>query len=247
MRGLWQSADPPREATEEHMAVAVPSRAHPQGRLPRACCVSMKRLNAAVLETFAELLRPDLLYDYFAPKLGGPDPAVRRADLAGQLTTVSREPERRAQAVADGGPIAALVQEIRKREHRRGELRQAIAHLDAAPAPPKAQDLDARIATLLREGGWQSLATKHVQQARALLKKCLLSRITVHKDPPRARSDSRRTARSGPLPRGLGQAMGTMRTPPAAHPEMRSGEIPSSPTGDERMQIHGVQASGSRA
>ena len=82
-----------------------------------------------------------------------------------------------ARAVAEVGPLASLLAEIRQRETRREHL---AAQLESVVGASKLAALDpARVRQSLRERltGWQGLLARETVEARQILREVLVGRL----------------------------------------------------------------------
>ena len=110
-----------------------------------------------------------------------PDPAVvrsERAALAAELAEIGGEVERLTEAIVAGGSLVSLVTALKTREHRRDELRRRLGALDYQR---RLSDLDVRRLAKKARGrleDWQGLLGRQPEQARQILGKLLVGRIT---------------------------------------------------------------------
>ena len=146
--------------------------------------IRMASADNAVLETVsADLLQPAVIEAAIDRALSilRPDPATAEAErrrLAADLTDVGREVERLTQAIVQGGELAPLVEALKAREEHRDAIRAELASLDGRR---RLTDLDAgRLASKAekRLEEWRGLLGRQPVQARQILGKLLVGRIT---------------------------------------------------------------------
>ena len=128
------------------------------------------------------------------------------AEIRGQLVDLDRELSHLTEALAAGGDVPSVVAAIRVRDKRRGSLRaqltalERVAHLPTLDLTRLERDLTTRLTE------WRGLLSRHTAQARQLLRKLLVGRLTFV---PENRADGRYvqitgTGTLGPLAAALG-------------------------------------------
>ncbi|MCZ6856587.1 MAG: hypothetical protein O7F70_01175 [Gemmatimonadetes bacterium] len=126
--------------------------------------------------------------------------------VRGQLAGLERELSRLTEALAAGGDVPSVVAAIKARERRQAGLRAQLTALERVAQLPSLdltrleRDLTARLTE------WRGLLSRHTAQARQLLRKLLVGRLTFV---PETRADGRYvqitgTGTLGPLAAVLG-------------------------------------------
>ena len=152
--------------------------------------------------------------------------------VRGQLADLNRELSHLTEALAAGGDVPSVVAAIREREQRRGRLRAQLTALDRVAQLPSLdlkrleRDLTARLTE------WRGLLSRHTAQARQLLRKLLVGRLTFE---PATRADGRYVQISGTGT--IGPLAAVLGCPSAV----------ASPTGFELMRKSRIRGTASRA
>ena len=141
----------------------------------------MRSADAVVTETLLEeLLTPDrlavVLERLLARAAAERDtPDTTRVDVERQLAQAERALDRLTAAVAAGGDVPALVEAIKTQDARRRSLRQRLEELQRAPVT-----FDHRLERRLREAvaEWRAVLGRQVGQARQIVTKLLVGRLT---------------------------------------------------------------------
>jgi DNA invertase Pin-like site-specific DNA recombinase len=154
----------------------------------RACSntlrVALKPTEEAILSKMEQdLLRPEVLVAAIQRVLAKltPSPAALEAErsrIKAQITTAERELATLGAAVAQGGPLQTLLEQIRDREKVLSGLRTTVTQLDHQEAliqldPPA---LEAKLRGKLQD--FTGLRQRHPAAARSLLRKVISGRIT---------------------------------------------------------------------
>jgi hypothetical protein len=126
-------------------------------------------LNAAVVERAIALAESELIDD---------GAARRRAPLVVDLEALDADVGRLTTAIKRGGDLDPLLAALRECEARRGELRQRIAALDAAPrtAPLDADAVRAKLRSYVAD--YRKLLLGHVPQAQQILRRLVVGKLT---------------------------------------------------------------------
>ncbi len=138
----------------------------------------------AVLSTIEQdLLQPEvveqaitLAVDQF--RQGEDDREAKRKALTQELKSVGDELTRLSNAIAAGAEVSSLLDAIKQREQRRTALQDELATL-IANEPIVQVDLPQIQGELhKRLDDWRGLLTRHIAQARQILRKLLVGRLT---------------------------------------------------------------------
>ncbi len=147
--------------------------------------VFQERADLAVLRAIErDVLDPEVVETGLALALqelaqSGTGAAARRDELKVELTRIEAELVRYAEAIADVGPLEAILQAIRVREHRRDAIRAELKAL--APQKPREVDVGGIRATLGEYlNDWTAMARAGVGEARRILREVLADRIVFH-------------------------------------------------------------------
>ena len=98
--------------------------------------------------------------------------------VRGQLTDLERELSRLTEALAAGGDVPSVVAAIKDREQRQGSLRATLTAMERVAQLPSLDltRLERDLTERLTE--WRGLLARHTTQARQLLRKLLVGRLT---------------------------------------------------------------------
>ncbi len=136
------------------------------------------------------VLAPDLIEDVIARTLQlratrQADLVRRRPDLEAELRRVEAELRRYAEAIATTGPLPSLLDQVRTRESRCGDLRAQIEQMGGArPAVGQERTLVREIRARLTD--WRALLEREAIEARTLVLKPLFPEriiLTPHRRP----------------------------------------------------------------
>src|SRR5262249_42343689 len=109
------------------------------------------------------------------------DLSDRRRALEERGTQIATELERLTAAVLEGGQAATLVQAMRTREQGLKDIRESLARL-AQPQRVERADVEAMQLLQAKLTEWRGLLRAHVPQARQIVRKLLVDRITFTPD-----------------------------------------------------------------
>ncbi len=137
----------------------------------------------AVLGAIAQdLLRPEVVEGAIrrATELWAARGSVveaQRVALRGELQTVEAEIANLTAAIANGGQLTALLTGLKEREERRGQLQEQLTTLEGAGegVPITLAEVEGKLRGFLAD--WRGLLTKHVAQARQILRKLIDGRL----------------------------------------------------------------------
>jgi DNA invertase Pin-like site-specific DNA recombinase len=160
------------------------------GTCRNAWSLPLPDLDAAVVAALREdVLTPDLVDDVAARavELWGQQHAgldARRRGLEGELRRVERELGRFTEAIASGEAPPTILEAMRARERRRGDLTAQLEHVDglertARPAMTAALRADLRG----RLESWDALLRSNPIEARPVLRRLLVGRLTPRQLP----------------------------------------------------------------
>ena len=143
----------------------------------------MEATDKAVLAAVTrDLLQPDVLHDVITRTVAALRPddadlAAQRRDVDAKLTAVTNELERLSAAIAIGGDLEALVAAVKDRETLKASLTRDRAALErtARLGPAELGRLEAEARARLED--WQGLLSRHVTQARQILRKLLTGHL----------------------------------------------------------------------
>jgi site-specific DNA recombinase len=161
----------------------------------RAVCsntllVDMHLADDAVLRAVArDVLDPEVVgeaLDLAVRELEQPATAAaaRQDAFKAELARLEIELARYAEAIADAGPLATILQAVKGREQRREAIR---AELQTLAAQRRAEPVDAaQIRSTLREhlDDWRAVAHQGIAEARGLLRAVLVNRLVLTPVPP---------------------------------------------------------------
>ena len=109
----------------------------------------------------------------------GPSVARERATFTKRLREITAECDRLARAIAEGGHLPTLVQQLQARESERARIKADLRRLEIVE---QAHTLDPRKISDDLESSlvdWRGLLRANVQQARRMLRKLMLGRLVV--------------------------------------------------------------------
>jgi len=107
---------------------------------------------------------------------------TRREELRTELARIDAELARYAEAIADAGPLDAILQAIKAREDRRETIRQELRVFALRrPGEPDAREIRATLTAYLAD--WTAMARHSVGDARRLLREVLVDRIVFRPIP----------------------------------------------------------------
>lgn len=110
------------------------------------------------------------------------DPDRRREQLLKELRTTETELARFTQAIAAGGAVETIVAAMKEREAKRATLQTQVAMLDGTQADRfDAKQAEQELRSHLSD--WTGLATRLPAQSRQILRKLLVNRIRLSRDP----------------------------------------------------------------
>jgi len=146
--------------------------------------VPMVRADEAVLATIEqEVLRPEVVERAVARALEllksqTGTSAGQREQVLADLAQAEKELTNLTAAIAATGPLPALLEQAKEREHRRVSLTERLAALEAAAQAGTIDSgaLQAELREPLKE--WRTLLRRHVAQGRQILRKLLTGRVT---------------------------------------------------------------------
>ena len=126
-------------------------------------------MNPAVIERALALAEAELIDD---------GAARRRAPLVVDLAALDADVERLTTAIKRGGDLDPLLAALRESESRRGELRQQIVALDAAPRtmPLDADAVRAKLRSYVAD--YRKLLRGHVPQTQQILRRLVVGKLT---------------------------------------------------------------------
>ena len=105
-----------------------------------------------------------------------------REELRTELARIDAELARYAEAIADAGPLDAILQAIKAREDRRETIRQELKVFALRrPGEPDAREIRATLTAYLAD--WTAMARRSVGDARRLLREVLVDRIVFRPVP----------------------------------------------------------------
>ena len=186
---------------------------HTRGRsvCPNGHDVPMVGANEALLEAVREqILSPEVVTAAVAraaERIAAlADNPPDTGEIRGQLADLDRELSHLTEALAAGGDVPSVVAAIQERDKRRGSLLaqltalERVAHLPTLDLTRLERDLTTRLTE------WRGLLSRHTAQARQLLRKLLVGRLTFV---PENRADGRYvqitgTGTIGPIAAALG-------------------------------------------
>ena len=137
---------------------------------PVVASAELTRKRVEVVETALEEAL-DLL------RLSGTDIADRRRALEAELADLEQEIARYARAVAEVGPLASLLGELRQRETRRDHLSAQLRALAGATSVAALDPAHVRRDLRERLTDWQGLLRRETPQARQILREVLAGRL----------------------------------------------------------------------
>ena len=130
----------------------------------------------------ADLLRPEVVEGAIrrASELWAARGGVleaQRVALRADLLRVETEIAHLTAAIANGGQLTSLLAGLTEREARRAQLQEQLATLEAAGqgVPIKLGEVEGKLRGYLAD--WRGLLTKHVAQARQILRKLVEGRL----------------------------------------------------------------------
>jgi hypothetical protein len=158
---------------------------HLRGR--RACSnkyeLPMDATNAAVLGAIGEqVLSPDVLeaaIDRAVERLSTWQHDDEAERLRAERETVEGELSRLTAALAAGGNMSSVLAAIREREERREAIVARLAAMEHVSRLPKLDRRTLRADLQRRIADWRAPLSKHVAQARQVLRKVLAEQLTV--------------------------------------------------------------------
>ena len=110
--------------------------------------------------------------------------AVRTDTLKNELARLESELSRYAEAIADAGPLATILQAVKVREQRRDAIRTELKTL-VTPRRAEARDKSQILAELEEYlEKWRAMAREGVAEARRLLRAVLVGRFVFMPVPP---------------------------------------------------------------
>lgn len=146
----------------------------------------MEDTNSAVLTAVGEqVLTPDILQeaiDRAAERLSTWQQDDEAERLRAEREHVEEELSRLVSALATGGSLPTIMAAIREREARRETINARLDGLTHVAAIPKVDRATLRANLQRRCDEWRTPLTRHVAQARQLLRKVLTERLTVTPD-----------------------------------------------------------------
>ncbi len=142
----------------------------------------MQEIDARVLTMFeGQLLDPDAIRSGVQEAVQrlrkGTNPGRERGALVKRLGEIKTQSERLAKAIALGGDLPALVEQVQTLEHERTRIEAEVQRLEIAA---QALSLDARKVAAELEAqlvDWRGLLRANVQQARQMLRKLMVGRL----------------------------------------------------------------------
>jgi len=183
---VWATKRTGTRAQPRYYYVCTTHRTRGDRLCGNALAAPMERLDAAVLAAMArQVLTPDLVDDVVHRVVelrtaARTHQATARPRLESDLRRTQGELRRYAEAIAISGPLPALLEAIRTREQRRGELEEQIRrHGDSAWADAWQPD-ELRRKIQARVDDWLGLFTRgQEEQAREMVLRPLLARRIV--------------------------------------------------------------------
>ena len=139
--------------------------------------------NRAVLTALEhDVMRPEIVETAVAQALetlrpSGAEIAERRQALEGELVELEQEIARYARAVADVGPLASLLTELRQREGRRDHLAGQLRAVESAASVTALDPAHVRRELHERLTDWQGLLGRETPEARQILREVLVGRL----------------------------------------------------------------------
>lgn len=139
-------------------------------------------VDRSVLTTVEDaVLRPEVIRAVVEEALARLRPNAERGGererLQHALADVARELANLGAGIATAGPLPSLLAQMQEREHQHARLQQDLAGLDrvAQVASLDLARLEREVRTVLAD--WLGLLTKHVAQARQILRKVIDGRL----------------------------------------------------------------------
>jgi site-specific DNA recombinase len=149
---------------------------------PNNTCVPRVAVDAAVLSTVeTAVLRPDVIRAVVEAAVtelrATSDTPATRERVQHDLTAAGRELDNLGAAIATTGALPSLVTRVQEREHQRERLQHELVALDqvAHVAQLDLARLEREVRQVLDD--WRGLLTKHVAQARQILRKLIDGRL----------------------------------------------------------------------
>src|SRR3989441_5431363 len=158
---------------------------HSRGRAvcSNSLVVDMHLADEAVLQAIArDVLDPEVVggaLDLALRDLEQPDTtgAVRTDTLKNELARLEAELSRYAEAIADAGPLATILQAVKVREQRRDAIRTELKTLATPRQAGTRATSDIRAELVEYLENWRDMARQGVAEARRLLRAVLVGRF----------------------------------------------------------------------
>ena len=158
------------------------------GACANALSLPLPALDAAILGTLkADVLTEDMVEAVVTrtielARLEPDEHAQRRLRLAGDAQRLAEELGRLTEAIATGGPLAALVGALKGRERERADVLARLEHLDGLSRAPEWGD-GIRDKLRARLTDWNGMLGRQTDVARQILRKLIVGRLVLTPDP----------------------------------------------------------------